>query len=710
MRYLIIGLICLIHIPILAQKSSFFHPEDSTFHYMQTLQEIIVKAEKRKLSPMEIPVALSVITPSLLSGESAPDLRNLSGLVPNFYMQEGGLKLSTPIYMRGVGTVSGTPPVGLYVDGIPVFDKNAFIFELYDIKQIDVLRGPQTTLYGRNSINGLINIETNPPAREFKGEIQLGIASFLSQDYHAIFHLPGKKVYSKLAASYNRSRGYFRNKFDADQRSNPTEMWNVQYNGIWYAGQDWKIVFGANYLDSYDGGYAYYRIDSLKMDRYRVNYNVPSSYKRDLASAHINTEKRWQKFNLSSATSYSWSKDKQLLDADFTYLDVFDNNKKSHQHLVTEEINIQSVSGSRLEWTAGVFGFYKGLTNKYVANFGKDKQLLLPVPLEKANYVNENDTWGIAGYGQICLHGLLPGLSLTAGLRYDYEKTNLDYRDSVLFTGGNGFQEFHASEENADFQAWLPKFSALYQCNDHLSIYATIAKGYKAGGYNIIVNDMMSKEVNLRYDAEKLWNYEIGIKYRARNKRFSLNAATFFIDWQNQQIFVMGMMGPNIQNAGDAHSWGVESDLQWELLPGLSYILAAGYNHSKYYRNEEKEHEGNRIVMSPESTCHTGFHYGKQVSLPLFRHFDITTTVNGFGKQYFDEANTLSQSPYFLWNLNAGVSGKRLELRVWAKNILDKAFFAYMLNNPIGSKLTAYNEMGQSGAPRRAGISLTIKL
>ena len=305
---------------------------------------------------------------------------------------------------------------------------------------------------------------------------------------------------------------------------------------------------------------------------------------------------------------------------------------------------------------------------------------------------------------------MLPGLSLTAGLRYDYEKTNLDYRDSVLFTGGNGFQEFHASEENADFQAWLPKFSALYQCNDHLSIYATIAKGYKAGGYNIIVNDMMSKEVNLRYDAEKLWNYEIGIKYRARNKRFSLNAATFFIDWQNQQIFVMGMMGPNIQNAGDAHSWGVESDLQWELLPGLSYILAAGYNHSKYYRNEEKEHEGNRIVMSPEFTCHTGFHYGKQVSLPLFRHFDITTTVNGFGKQYFDEANTLSQSPYFLWNLNAGVSGKRLELRVWAKNILDKAFFAYMLNNPIGSKLTAYNEMGQSGAPRRAGISLTIKL
>ena len=82
-------------------------------------------------------------------------------------MQEGGLKLSTPIYVRGVGTVSGTPPVGLYVDGLPIFDKNAFVFDLYDIRQIEVLRGPQTTLYGRNSINGVIHIHTQVPSNIF---------------------------------------------------------------------------------------------------------------------------------------------------------------------------------------------------------------------------------------------------------------------------------------------------------------------------------------------------------------------------------------------------------------------------------------------------------------------------------------------------------------------------------------------------------------
>ena len=144
-----------------------FSSADSVYNSIKELEEIVVTAEKRELNPKDIPAALTVITPRNIPGENNPDLRNLSGIVPNFYMQEGGLKLSTPIYIRGIGTVSGTPPVGLYVDGIPVFDKNAFVFDLYDIRQIEILRGPQTTLYGRNSINGLIHISTNPPKQAF---------------------------------------------------------------------------------------------------------------------------------------------------------------------------------------------------------------------------------------------------------------------------------------------------------------------------------------------------------------------------------------------------------------------------------------------------------------------------------------------------------------------------------------------------------------
>ena len=129
MRFIFCIIGVLLYSGLSAQQMSVLST-DSTYNIVRELQEVVVTAEKRELNPGDIPTALTVITPRSIPGENNPDLRNISGIVPNFYMQEGGLKLSTPLYIRGIGTVSGTPPVGLYVDGVPVFDKNAFVFDL----------------------------------------------------------------------------------------------------------------------------------------------------------------------------------------------------------------------------------------------------------------------------------------------------------------------------------------------------------------------------------------------------------------------------------------------------------------------------------------------------------------------------------------------------------------------------------------------------
>lgn len=693
-----------------AQHTTLYMQVDSTFNTIRELQEVVVTAEKRELNPVNIPTALTVVTPRSIPGENTPDLRNISGIVPNFYMQEGGLKLSTPLYVRGIGTVSGTPPVGLYVDGVPVFDKNAFVFDLYDIRQIEVLRGPQTTLYGRNSINGLININTNLPSPVFSLQAKAGYASYASQNYQLVMNLPWKNLYNKFSFSYSKSEGYFKNQYDGNRKSNPSDSYNLRYQGYIYTDRNWKITFGVNYNNSYDGGYAYHAIDSLKVNRYLVNYNTPSSYDRDLLTGFVNLKKSWEKLSFSSVSSYSWSKDQQILDADFTYLDVFDNNKRSRQNLFTQEFNFQSVQQNHIDWTIGAFGFYKDLTNRYEANFGKDKAYLLPMALDKARYYNNTLTWGIAVYGQITLKELWPGMALTMGLRYDYENVDLVYNDHLLFSGSAVYKKYHATDENKDFKNWLPKFSLLQKWNDNLSLYASLAKGYKAGGYNIIVNEMSSQMVNLGYDKEKLWNYEIGIKYFSPRKKFSLNAAVYYIDWKDQQIFVMGMMGPGIKNAGDARSFGGETDLRWEFFPHLTYLFSVGYSNSRYYHNEEPSLEGNRIVMAPEFTGNTGLIYHKPVKISWLRSWAVSTTVTGFGKQYFDEANRLKQNPYCVWNMDFSVSGKYVDFRIWGKNILDKAFFTYMLNNPVGEKLPHYFDMGQSGAPARFGASLTFKI
>ncbi len=693
-----------------AQQTSLLMPDDSTYNVIRELQEVVVTAEKRELQQGNIPTALTVVTPRSIPGENNPDLRNISGIVPNFYMQESGLKLSTPLYIRGIGTVSGTPPVGLYVDGVPVFDKNAFVFDLYDIRQIEVLRGPQTTLYGRNSINGLIHVNTNPPAHVFSAQAKLGYSSYRSKNASLVLNLPWQHLHQKCSFSYNQSDGYFRNHYDQDRKSNPSDSYNLRYQGRILTGKEWEVNFGLNFNHSFDGGYAYAAVDSLKENRYLVNYNTPSSYNRDLLSSYLNLKKEWRTLMFHAVSSYSWSKDKQMLDADFTYLDVFDNLKKSKQHLVTQEFNLQSIADRQIDWTAGVFGFYKDLINRYLATFGADKAYLLPMDLDEAKYENHTPTWGIAGYGQLTVQDIWPGMSLTAGLRYDYEKSELNYCDSLLFSGQNQYMKYHDTEENESFSAWLPKFSLLQKWNDQLSLYLSVAKGYKAGGYNIIANEMSSQLVDLKYKEEKLWNYELGLKYFSRDQRFNLNAALFFIDWKDQQIFVMGMMGPSIKNAGDAHSLGGEMDLHWKFLPHFTYLLSAGYTHAEYYHNLDKSHEGNRIVMAPEFTCNTGLMFQKNVKTKYFRSMAASTTVTGFGTQYFDEANLLKQEPYFLWNLDFSISGKHAEFRVWGKNILDKAFFAYMLNNPVGQKLPAYYDMGQSGAPARFGISVEFKI
>lgn len=685
--------------------------DDSTFSAVYQLKEAVVTAEKRELSPIDIPSAITVVSEKTLAQENNLDLRNISGIVPNFYMQEGGLKLSTPLYVRGIGTVSGTPPVGLYVDGVPVFDKNAFVFDLYDIRQIEVLRGPQTTLYGRNSINGLVNIVTNAPGNKFTFQAKAGVANYNSQNYVVVMNLPVNDIlYNKLSFSYNRSDGYFRNRFTGS-RSNPSESYNVRYQGNVYAPNNWKIAFGLNYNNTFDGGYAYHAVDSLKQERYTVNFNTPASYDRDLLSAYLNLRKQSDRIAFNSVTSYSWTKDKQMLDADFTYLDVFDNRKESHQNLVTQEINLQSVRSEHFDWTAGVFGFYKDLENNYLATFGKDKKYLIPIKLDKAKYLNNTMTYGIAGYGQLTVKELLPGLSLTAGIRYDYEKAKLTYSDSLLYSNTSSYALFHDSpEENQAFKAWLPKFSVLQKWNDNLSAYISIAKGYKAGGYNIIVNEMSSQLVDLGYNEEKLWNYEVGVKYFSSNRKLNVNASLFYIDWKDQQIFVMGMMGPTIKNAGDARSIGAEADLSWEFLPYLTYTLAAGYNNSEYYHHLTSKYEGNRIVMSPDFTVNTGLSYRKPVKVRWLKSYAVSTSVTGFGTQYFDEANLLKQNPYFQWNLDIAFSGKYIDFHIWGKNILDKAFFTYMLNNPVGQELPVYYNMGQSGAPARFGASVSFKI
>lgn len=696
--------------PVCAQEAAFV-TDDSVYRVTKEMQEVVVTAEKREMRPLDAPVAVTVVQGKDLPGGNAPDIRTLSGTIPNFYMQESGLKLSAPVYIRGVGTVSGTPPVGLYVDGIPVFDKNAFVFELYDIRQVEVLRGPQTTLYGRNSINGLIHITTRPAGDTPAVRAKAGFAGHYSQSYGVTADLPvGGAWRNKFLFSYNKSKGYFRNQADGGRRSNPTDAYCIGYRGDVFAAREWRIRAGIDFRHSYDGGYAYFAVDSLKRHRYDVNYNTPSSYKRDMLHSFAEVNKTWHGAALQSTTSFARTLDWQVMDADFTRLDVFDNRKKSWQNQVTQEISLRSTPVGRSEWAVGAFAFFKHLHNDYLASFGKDRTYLLPIPLDRAAYLNTTKTKGIAGYGQYTLKALWPGMSATVGIRYDCESADLSYSDSVRFARDVAYRPFHALDTRNTFHAWLPKFALMQKWNDRLSLYLTVSKGYKAGGFNVIADNMGLMDVDLKYGREKLWNYEVGAKYVSPTGTFRASTALFCIDWKDQQIFVMGMMGPTIRNAGDTRSVGGEVEIAAEPLRGLLFNASFGYSHSAYYHHETPEYEDNRTVMAPDFTANAGVTYRRAFRSSWLTSGSAAFNATAIGTQYFDEANRLKQSPYMLCNAEITLSGKHVDLRLWGRNLFDRHFFAYMLNNPVGKKLPQYNEMGQSGAPADFGMAIVLKL
>ncbi len=690
------------------------------------LQDVTVQAEKREIRVLELPVAVSVVRPGDIPVSGSTDIRNLSGIVPNFFMLEYGLKLSTPVFLRGIGTPTANPAVGLYVDGVPVFDKNTYIFDLYDIRQIEVLRGPQGTLQGRNTLGGVINILTNTPSATASVVFKAGYANHNTRNFHLLANLPATgNFFNKLLLARSGSDGFFTNKYNGE-KVDKNEGLTLRYQGRWLPGTGWDIRLGANYYKTKDGGYGYYHPDSLRQSPYKVSYNSPSSYKRDLVTGYLNIRKELGNLSLNAITSYTYYDDYQKTDQDYSDLDIYYNEKPSSQNLLTQEINLRSDNTGRFEWVVGTFGFYKDLSNDVTTNYGSQKNMVQitmrpgmpPVPVLAAYlqdiYHNNTLTRGWAGYGQATVKELLPGLSFTAGIRYDTEYARANYADKQVRAGrpdqDTAFRNSKTSGE------WLPKFSLLYQWNGQNSAYATVSKGYKAGGYNIVLN--MARN-NLSYQNDYTWNYEVGYKHFSRDRNFRLNAALFYIDWKDQQLFQMEMNAAIIKNGGDASSMGAELDAEWRFLPDWTATLAAGYTQAEYTDYSGTaimgggafDYKGNRLPMVPEYTFNAGLQYDRTIRWFGFHRLAASTQVCGIGSHYFDDTNdaALKQKPYFLWNASCLLSSKHIDLKLWAKNMLDTHYFANMLSSPMSVVSPDMKYLGQSGSPATFGASLSVK-
>lgn len=652
------------------------------------IEEVVVIAtpkENRKLR--ELPVATTVLSQIDMQANQVHSVKNLTGIVPNLFIPDYGSKLTTSIYIRGIGSRINTPSVGLYVDNIPYIDKSAFDFNYADIERIDVLRGPQGTLYGRNTMGGLIKVHTKSPFTYQGTDIQLGAGTY--NDYKVSlshYHRISDRFAFSTGGFYEHTGGFFENSARNNEKVDKSNSAGGRFRGIYLPTSNLKIDMALSYEYSDQGGYPYFYTGitqaaiekaqkagkELTEDRAdyigKISYNDRSSYRRGMVNAGVNIEYQAQNFILSAVTGYQNLNDRMFLDQDFTERDIFNIEQKQRVNTISEEIVLKAKPGKRWQWATGAFGFYQSLhttgpvlfkeegvksviegnANSAFDGITTGPKMHMTVHNPTLSVGGTFDTPTISGalYHQSTFNDLfVEGLSVTAGLRLDYEKISMKYNSLSTpidfdfdFHMAMGPQQINLSDKNmkapasfdgklsTDYVQLLPKFAIQYEWNKQNNVYATVTRGYRSGGYNIqmfsdlsqdeLTNQMMNaikespkigkhpqfgnmivgamdammppKDINVEnsttYKPEYSWNYEVGTHLTLMEGKLWADLAAFYMDTRDQQLsqFAESGLGRITINAGKSRSYGAEASLRASLTKELSLNASYGYTYATF--------------------------------------------------------------------------------------------------------------------------------
>lgn len=489
-------------------------PQDTLKVYY--LDEVVVTTSVKETNELKnLPTAVSVISPKQLKDSQIESLPEMSSLVPNFFIPSYGSKVSTPIYIRGIGARLGSQTVSLYVDNVPSFNPSAFDFEFQDIQRIEVLRGAQGTLYGRNAIGGIVNMYTLSPLT-FQGTTLM-----LGGGNHGQFSVKGSN-YSRLSDQFGLSVAAYYKKDDGFFKNNHTgKNVDVSENAGGRVKMEWEVTpsFKALLFGNYDyvsgGAFPYMHLDSSA-----VNFNEPSSYDRHLITNGLSLDFKGNGYSVHSTTGYQFLKDDMRMDQDYTPRSVFSIRQMQKQHSLSQEFTVKSDNRSRYRWVLGAFGFYDHRVINTPVAIKEDGMAIMQGHLDKTmermgaplRLVYANDridlpgtytkpSRGAALFHQSTLNEFLgvDRLSATAGVRFDYEHAGIDFSTESdggdvnmvfnipgrpmppIFVEGDTLLEGNYSKE---FWEILPKFALRYQLSRNAHMYLSASKGYKTGGYN----------------------------------------------------------------------------------------------------------------------------------------------------------------------------------------------------------------------------------
>jgi iron complex outermembrane receptor protein len=659
------------------------------------LDEVVVSAEKMEDKVQKVPLAVSTFNSRQVAEFRLWNLQEITALVPNLYSANPGDNRNVTS-IRGIVTTSYDPAIATYIDGVSQFNLDTYIPQLMDVERIEVLRGPQGTLYGRNALGGVIHVLTKQPLNRTETFVELNAGNYAQQRYTVGFKTPiiSGKLFAGAALQYQSRDGFYQNSYnerDFDSQYQFTGNYYLKY----YPGKQWSLVANVKHHNNRNDGAFPLSSDKTTAFRepYQLSQNATATMQDDAFNASLSVTHSGKNVLFNSLTAYQSNfrvYDKPL-DGDFSPLDIitiFNNygNRYNKVNVFTQEFRFSSPASdaARLQWTGGAFFFHQDNPVKQATGFGSQAPLF-GIPDSNFSFININSgkNTGMALYGQ-ATYKLTQKLSITAGLRFDYENKKLSVQGDYLKEPDPPFTVRPDTSADAGFSAISPKLGLTYMLSENNLLYVTYSRGFRTGGLTPLSSDP-SQPPLFAYDPEFSDNIEAGWKNTWWRNRLRLNIAAFYT--RISQAQVPTLLLPDavtvIRNAGTVESKGIEMEIAATPVKGLEVMYNLGITDAAFTRlrlsqnGQEVNLDGNRQIFTPGSTSMLMAQYSLPVKTKKPFKLVFRAEYVHLGSQYFDLANTIKQDAYALVNGRAGFSMSRLDFFLWVRNLGQQKYIAY---------------------------------
>lgn len=702
---------------------------------IEVLDDIVVTAQKTEQNAIQTPISVTNLSAKKIEDTRTWGLGGLTALVPNYNYQELGLASQQIQSIRGIQVFSENPAISTYIDDVNNIDILANGFAFTDVERIEVLRGPQGTLFGRNAMGGVVNIITKKPTNRTSGFAEVGMGNLGLQRHSLGFKTPiiKNKLFFGLNGLYQTQNGFMKNDITG------TTSTNVSLNGKQVGGESsfygnmflkWlpleKLTLTLNIKGQQDksdnSGFMVSQFsDSIAFaNPDKINLVRIAQHKRNILNTSLVAKYLGDNFTITSISALQ-TIGFRFKDLDFPgiYHSFYDGKigeMLPPQKVWSQELRINSSSDSKLQYTAGFYGFtqkgFEPTTNTaYELSDAESVVFGLPTGSFIINR-NRSNNFGLAGFGELS-YQLTKKLKAIAGLRYDYEKREATFNgfgDAIL--NNDVITEVRPDTTvGGNYSAISPKVALGYAINNHSNIYITYTRGFRAGGVNA-----QRIPINIRqtFDPEYSNNYELGYKTLLANNRLSIGASAFLIQWNDLQFF--NLVAPFTyarENVGNAQSAGLELEVSAIPVKGLQIDGSFGFNQTEYKSFDLKRVNfgtgvesttaigGNSLSNAPSHTIFLGAQYEYSISKKL--KVVIRGEVRNIGSYYTDIQNQIKQPTYTLINSRVGFNYEKYSLFFWGQNLNNERYLAY--GNPDSS----FGRQSRIAQPRTIGFTAQYK-